>query len=109
MMEQLLGEMLCISYFLSLVFLELGEIKFCIFSPFSVHLLITTMAQSFVCKASVRSYMAALSLPSPVYLWFKRFYLKEFRGSRRWLLFLEGEYLKTQLFNLVFKGQLVLV
>lgn len=44
----------------------------------------------------------------PVCLWFFRFYLKEFRGSRRWLLFLEGEYLKTQLVNLVPIGQLVL-
>lgn len=44
----------------------------------------------------------------PVYLWLYRFYLKEFRGSRRWLIFLEGEYFKTQLDNLVPKGQLVL-
>lgn len=36
-----------------------------------------------------------------VCLCFCRFYLKEFRGSRRWLLFLEGEYFKVQLVNSV--------
>lgn len=49
-----------------------------------------------------------LDCVSHLYLWFFRFYLKEFRGSRRWLLFLEGEYLKSQLVNSVPTGQLVL-
>lgn len=43
-----------------------------------------------------------------MYLHFCRFYLKEFRGSRRWLLFLEGKYLKIQLVNFVAKGQMFL-
>lgn len=44
----------------------------------------------------------------PVCLCFCRFYLKEFRGSRRWLLFLEGKYFKVQLVHFVAKGQMLL-
>lgn len=44
-----------------------------------------------------------------IFLHLCRFYLKEFRGSRRWLLFLEGECLKTQQVNLVSEGQLTCV
>lgn len=103
MMEQPLGKMG--SCFLSVVFLKLKG-SFSVFLPTPVQSLINTTRGINVSVSIWRFYLHHPLIP--VYLWFYRFYLKEFRGSRKWLLFLEGEYLKTHLFNLVLEGQLVL-